>query len=368
MAHLPRFGLRSAEPGQAVIKHGRVNSAPDPELPPASRNGPEPACAALPPSPEQAPHALAQLAEAQAGQGLKRWLRPFMLVLSLGFVAAAAVELAGRFQATEVEFRFGFVALSALPVLLGSLVQGAAWTLLIERMAERRVARRRALSLYLESQLARYTPGKVGLPLVRMAGARSLQLTAKVVGVSILVEMLSWTASGSLVSFGVLGLSRAPADGLSKLMGQFAWPLVGLSALGLVLLLAIKVRSYPEWLRKRLSVNGERALVPLMLPGVQVLYWALWAVHGLLLALSLGADWGTGLSSAGFFVLAPVLGFVALAAPAGVGVREAVLSVGLAPWIGVAPALAAAVLSRMCSLIADFGAFALARGLGWQKA
>ena len=63
----------------------------------------------------------------------------------------------------------------------------------------------------------------------------------------------------------------------------------------------------------------------------------------------------------GFNPLANVLGFVALAAPAGVGVREAVLISGYGAILGSGGALSAAIVSRVASLIADVGAWALVR-------
>jgi uncharacterized membrane protein YbhN (UPF0104 family) len=46
------------------------------------------------------------------------------------------------------------------------------------------------------------------------------------------------------------------------------------------------------------------------------------------------------------FLLAPIAGFLAIVAPAGVGVREAVLCFALAPALGDSKALAVALLAR----------------------
>jgi uncharacterized membrane protein YbhN (UPF0104 family) len=62
----------------------------------------------------------------------------------------------------------------------------------------------------------------------------------------------------------------------------------------------------------------------------------------------------------GLYTLGPVVGFLAVAAPAGIGVREAIVSIGLAAQLGPAPALAAAVLSRGISLLADVLAWSVA--------
>jgi len=100
------------------------------------------------------------------------------------------------------------------------------------------------------------------------------------------------------------------------------------------------------------------------MPLVHCGYWMLWALHGYLVLRGLAAPGGVALAAAGYFILAPVLGFVVLVAPAGVGVREAVISLGLAPVVGVAPALAAGVASRVASLMADVASWAICRLLG----
>jgi uncharacterized membrane protein YbhN (UPF0104 family) len=69
------------------------------------------------------------------------------------------------------------------------------------------------------------------------------------------------------------------------------------------------------------------------------------------------------LNNAGLYVLAPIASFLAIVAPAGVGVREAIVSIGLAPIAGPTPALAAAIVSRAISLAVEVGVWASARVL-----
>jgi uncharacterized membrane protein YbhN (UPF0104 family) len=78
---------------------------------------------------------------------------------------------------------------------------------------------------------------------------------------------------------------------------------------------------------------------------------------------ALGASFDSGMTSMGFYVVASVAGFVVLAAPAGLGVREAVLLAGLTPSVGASGALGAALISRAASLVADILIWALVRAL-----
>ncbi len=66
----------------------------------------------------------------------------------------------------------------------------------------------------------------------------------------------------------------------------------------------------------------------------------------------------------GAFALAWVLGFVVVAAPAGLGARELALGVAAAPVVGVTGAAALAVLLRVVHTLGDVG-LALAAG-AWR--
>jgi uncharacterized membrane protein YbhN (UPF0104 family) len=292
---------------------------------------------------------------------IKRWLRPLMLAATAVFVALTAWDLSRRWENKALDVDWLQLTLSLLPVLAGAFIQGIGWILLVERMARTTTPRWPALRLYFESQLARYTPGKVGLPLVRMEGAPAIGLTRRVVGLSVLLEMLSWTATGAALGFLLLRVVGAPEDGVAGLAGKLATPLLAASLALALALVAVDRRHFPEKLRNALGIDGQGPLVPLRLPLLQLAYWGTWALHGYFLARAFGASSADALLTMGFSPLANVLGFVALAAPAGVGVREAVLLAGLSPILGGPAALGAAVLSRIVSLLADITTWLLAR-------
>jgi hypothetical protein len=282
---------------------------------------------------------------------LKR-LKPLFMLVAFGFVLYSAWDLSRRWQRSQVSLDLPWALASVLPLGLGCLIQGRGWIALIERMAARRVPRGPALSLYMDSQLARYTPGMVGLPVVRMAGAARLGVPALAIGSSVGLEMLSWTAVGGALGFASL-FALPSRSGLTALLGAWAVPIVLGFALGVILLSFVDRARLPSFVLRVLKVTGTGPLVPPSLPLAHLAYWLTWAAHGYLLTRAFGAAPSLALSTSGLYALATVGGFVALAAPAGVGVREAILSVSLAPALGSAPALAVAVASRAASLCAD---------------
>ncbi len=309
------------------------------------------------------PHAVLSDTDGQPGAAarLKKFVKPVLMVLAGVFVALAAWDLARRWEPGRFQLHWGLAVLSGAPLLVGSLLQGVGWIALIDKMIGKRVPRGPALALYLDSQLARYTPGKVGLPLVRMAGADRIGAPASSVGSSVLVEMMSWTAVGSGTGFALLYLTNEHATGVAELLGRWGVPLVVLCLAGLFGLMLVDRRRVPAKILAGLGLAGEGPLVPPALPLVHVVYWSTWGVHGWLLTQAVSDVSGAPMAAMGLCMLGPVLGFVALAAPAGVGVREAVLAAGLAPIVGSAPALTLAVASRFLSLLADVGAWLLLR-------
>jgi hypothetical protein len=298
-----------------------------------------------------------------AAARFKRWARPVMGVVAAVFVAATAWDLTTRWGDARIErVHVGLSLLAFVPLVASCVTQGFAWIALVERMARKKTPRWQALSLYLASQLARYTPGKVGLPLVRVEGAPRIGLARGLVGVSVLIEALSWTATGAVLGFSLIALT-AKLDDSSGFLGRFSWPLVAASVFGASFLMIVDRSRYPALVRRLLAPEGTGPLVPVRLPAVQLGYWALVAVHGNVLSRALGASPDAALSGMGIYVLASVAGFIVLAAPAGLGVREAVLVTGLSPSLGPAAALGAALFSRVLWLVADLVTWILTRML-----
>jgi uncharacterized membrane protein YbhN (UPF0104 family) len=297
---------------------------------------------------------------ARAG-GLKRWLRPLMNAVALAFVALTVRNMAMSWRGLTVKLAPLPLGVAAVPLLFSCLAQGVAWIFLIERMAHRPVQRGPALSVYLFSQLARYTPGKIGLPIVRMQGAARIGAPRSLIGISVLVEMMSWTATGAVVGFALL-LLAAPSSGLGGLLGKLALPGFIAAGLGLLVLLWLDRGRYPAKVRALVAPDGSGPAVPLSLPLVQIGYWGLVALHGYLMSHALGASEDSSLTAMGFYVVSQVAGFVVLAAPAGLGVREAVIVAGLSPSVGPGGAAAAALISRVASLLAEVLVWATVRG------
>lgn len=298
---------------------------------------------------------------------LRRKLMPLLGLVAALFVVAAALELARRWDDRAVRVDAPRVALALVPALLAVAAQGLAWIRLVERMAGRRVPSLAALVLYLDSQLGRYVPGKVGVLLVRMAGADRLGAPAGLVGASVGVELVSWLGVGGTLGAAAMALALRDARGVAGALGDGAAAAALLLLAATLALLVVDRARLPRRLAS-LFEAGEGPLLPWEVPALHLVHWALVGAHGALLVWAAGASPGDVAAGVPAFIVAPIVGFLALVAPAGAGVREAVMALVLAPALGSAGALAVALLARACALASDVGVWGIARAIERRRA
>lgn len=218
---------------------------------------------------------------------------------------------------------------------------------------------RDASVVYLVGQVGKYLPGGVWnlVASAELGRDRGIE-RRRTVGTMLLAALVSAVVGGLLVLLTLPGTGGTPLEE----RGWLAWlaPLVVVAVLPVVLnrLLAVLLRL------------TRQAPVPERIGGAAVLVSALWALASwvavglqvLVLAVSVGGDLGMPLLrlSVGGYALAWIVGFVLVFLPAGVGAREAVLALVLAPALGTGGALVVVLLSRVLLTVADLGAAGLA--------
>ncbi len=297
-----------------------------------------------------------------------RWaglLRHALSLAVLVFVIVPAWRLLQRWDGAAVHVNWTLVAVSVLPLVAGILVQACGWVWLVRHLSGQVVPWIDGVYIHVASQLARYVPGKIGVPIVRIGGAARHGVPKRVAATSLAVEMISWLAAG-----GVLGLlhligARTELNELAAFAGSLSSWALGFGVLGTLLLITVNQTRLPKIARRTLGASGNGPLLPKTVLATHGLYWLSWSLHGVLLMAAVAMPLEGAWARSGFFILAPVLGFVVLIAPAGVGIREAVLSIGLAAVTTPSTAIAAAVLSRGATLLADvatWGYFRATRG------
>lgn len=203
-----------------------------------------------------------------------------------------------------------------------------------------------AFRLYNLSQLGKYLPGSVWQFIGRAAAYRNLGAHYGPIRDALVCESLWIVAGASVVGAALTG--PALLGILTGSLSTFvAWWLgVGF---GLALLAVVAAAI---WKRAMLTRYARLAWPPARAVAAQAGIWLLLGLGFWVLArgcgLSVGPVFAIGLFAAGYAV-----GFMVPIAPAGLGVRDAVLTLGLMPYVPAGEALAVTVMARIVYLVVD---------------
>jgi len=298
-------------------------------------------------------------------------VRILITVVILGFIALAVYRLWPQVRDTFITTPPALLALSLLFALAGMAANVAAWHTVLGQLGHR-VPVVESGRIYLVGQLGKYVPGSVWAFVLQAQLALRAGIPRARAFVAALV--LTGIATTSALAIGVFGI---PA--LVEVGGRAVWLVAALVPVAIVC-------AMPPVLSRLVDL----ALRLLRRPGVEthftwpglsraLLWTALaWVLFGAHLAVLASAHTDAPLGVSGFlavtgaFAIAMAAGLLAFIAPSGIGVREAVLTAGLAPYVGTGTALGVALLSRLLFTIADLiaaGSAALsARRLGQTDA
>lgn len=235
----------------------------------------------------------------------------------------------------------GFAALSySLSVLLSLVL----WPLVLRALGSN-VQIAPLFKIGLLSQIGKYIPGNVAHYLGRSALAKARGVSFRETGVSSVVELILAFVCAVVIAAAALAIEPAAWEVFATRGGQAT---LGLLAAAAVTFAAI------VWMR----VKGI-AIVPLLGPISIVLLSQLFAgasFYGVVIGL--GGEIAP-VAAIGAFVGAWLIGFVTPGAPAGIGLREAIIIALVSSIGGAALAIAAALLHRALTAILDAG-FAVA--------
>jgi hypothetical protein len=302
---------------------------------------------------------------------MKRLAAWCVTVIALGFFVERVATNSAHLP--PIHWDSGGVGMALVSVLLGLAAIGlsavAWWVLVDDQRAGARVAV--FVPVFLVSQFGKYLPGNVGQFVGRVVLARNAGLPAPVVLTTIVTEAM-WNI-GSAVGISALALYIY--------FGQRASPLppwmntVGLAVCFIALFVAPWIgitlirRAFPSIIG-RIFAGGElRAPRWIAALKVSALYVGCYVCLGVALDLQaifvFGAQSQALLQVSGFFALAWLAGYLLPGAPAGLGVRESVMLVLLAPLYGESVAIALGITLRLATTLAD--ALALVIGWAWRR-
>ncbi len=284
-------------------------------------------------------------------------VRVVFTVAVLGAVGYAVVRQWPDVRHTLATLAWPAVLLSLVMVLVGLGAQALAWRAALADLGHR-VGVRTASQVYLIGLLAKYLPGSIWSYALQMElGRRASVPRSRAFLASLVTLGLSTTAALALGVFGLPALSKL--DPLTRVLVLALVPAAIASAHPRVL----------TWLVQRfLKLVRRPALdTPLTWRAVgTVLGWCTvsWLAFGLHLWLLAGtrAVPGPGglLRCVGAIALGLTAGIVAFVSPSGLGVREAVVTAALLPYVPAGVALGTALASRMIFTAGDLAAAGIA--------
>jgi glycosyltransferase 2 family protein len=284
-----------------------------------------------------------------SGSGRSRWRTAMVAVTVLTFFGIALAARWRDVTARKWEPDPGFLALATVLLTVSYAMVAALWAVALRRAAG--VGLARGARIWFAANLARYVPGNVwsfvgAVELARREGAPRRTTLA----VMALAQLLS-VGTALLVGLPVLIAGEARL-GWAAALGGLAVGLAGVLAVALRhRLAALLRRRYPE------VEPGDLAPSPRAAALLAAGYAAYWVVTGLAFAALVrslhplaAADVPLAVAA---YAAAYAIGFLALVTPAGLGVREGVLTVALAQIMPVGAALAVALLSRLWMMLVE---------------
>lgn len=289
-------------------------------------------------------------------------LRHAIIPLIVVFFGLAAAELWRRLKAEPIHVNPWWLLASGLVLALGYCALALTFARVLKQAGGDTHPLLGIFELYFRGLLARYLPGKVGIPAVRMAAAPELKLSAAFMAGTVILETLASVAtSGAIAALISMG-PWAPAAFRGVTDKPWALPLIIATFLGVVLLAVIDLRHYPDVLRRILrSQERVGALLPVSWLVGAATSWVCVGFSSAFCARALGEGSEIAMLAAAGGVIGPIVGFLAVVAPGGLGVREAFLVLILAPQIGTTRAIAFGLVSRAVTLVVEFALWALAR-------
>jgi hypothetical protein len=297
---------------------------------------------------------------------LKRATRILGLIL-MGLAVYFFIQFTIQHAASFPELTWDRNTLMALTVstllyLFVILVGGVTWHLLLHGSGESRRLDE-ILAIFAIAQFAKYIPGNVGQHVGRIALSKAHGLRIPTVVLTMIIE-IAWSivASSVIAIVAFLGVGRRLFEDTTHIPAL--WQLV------LLALVAILVPIFVQWIfirwrpgpLKKLQIEGE-----IQLPRLKILAACLALnIFGFFLmgsSLSVLAQWlfdvgqGALLVLTGTFCVAWVAGFITPGAPAGLGIRDAILLAVLGVLFTPGRALGIALVMRAVTTVGDGLAF-----------
>lgn len=295
---------------------------------------------------------------------LSRTLGIGITIISVAYFAILVYRNSEELQ--TIEWNPGLISgiLGAAVIYVGGLALGGiAWHLLL-RASGGSPGLAKSYTILSLSQIAKYLPGNFGHHLGRITLAKDSGIP-----ISRTVLTIGYEAGWQILASALLGIGWLVSSGdqpaLTSVVAPQVWLIVVFGIAGLIAppsagwLLSRwrpKFRGAEMWSESTQLPGTTTLLTVLLLYGVAFLIVG--GIIGLLLVAFYNVETTNLLYHTGLFSLAWVVGFVTPGAPAGLGIRDAILVTGLSVTYGAGIAVGLTILLRLVTIGGDALAFA----------
>ena len=277
-----------------------------------------------------------------------RVLRGIALAVVLVLGALTVGKSGGKLLGHIDELGAGSVVGAGAAVLAGLFATMLSWRAVLTDLGSP-LPLPAALRVFFPGQLGKYIPGSVWPVLAQMELGKEHGVPRARSGTAGLLTVALGLVAGLLTA--AVTLPFTSTDALS----QYWYAFLGVPLLGIGLVPAVANPVLDKLLRLARRGGLEERLTGrgmAMGLGWSVVAWVFFGLQVWFLARTLGASGALPLST-GAFALAWTLGFLVVFLPAGAGVREAALVVGLSPVLAKEEALLVALVSRALMSLGD---------------
>ena len=300
----------------------------------------------------------AQLGSLRPATALLR--RALWITLAAGITACVGLAVAAAvFSLPDFDWRLDPAWLAAAAVAFAALhlSHAALWRGVLSTLGQV-VDRRRCRAIWCTSGLARYTPGSVLMPIVRVAMTEPEGVPKRICLASVIYE-LALLLTGAVV-VGAYAAVRAPElDGQPIRYVVLVLPVIAIAAL------------HPRVFRRLADaalVRLGRERLPVALPmgkllGFVVLYSVTWVLAGFGLYALIHGVHPVEPDDLLIVIGAPAVGYIAamlaFMLPGGIGARETGLALVLSATLPVAVSVAVAVALRLLQMVVELACAAI---------
>jgi uncharacterized membrane protein YbhN (UPF0104 family) len=293
-----------------------------------------------------------------------RWLTAAVLAVVTGFFVVTLVARWNDVISLNWRLEPGLFAAATLLLALSYGLVAFLWGMALHRAAGTGPAA--GARIWFLSNLARYVPGNVWSYVGAVELARRDGVARRVtLAVMALTQVLS-VGVAILAGLPVLLAERARLGRPALLGAAVVAAAAALAALFRRQLLALARRRLPEL--DPADLTPSVGTVALLVVG----YAVYWAVTGLAFAALVASMYPLAAGDVPLVVAAYAAayaaGFLALLTPAGLGIREGVLVVAVAPVLPAGPALVVALVSRLWMMLVEAAGAAVAHWVARRRA